>query len=336
MKALYSLFFVFALLLVVLFGVGAAHLNMLFGVWIPYVAMAVFLLGFIYRVYDWAKSPVPFRIPTTGGQQWSVLPEVKQNRWDNPTTVRDTVIRMAFEVLLFRSLFRNTKSEVYKNENGGPVVAYASAKWLWLFGILFHYSFLTIVIRHMRLFTEPVPGFITLIDSLDSLLQIAAPTLYLTDVALVAAATFLLMRRILAPQIRYLSLAADYFPLFLILAIAISGIYMRYIAKVDVIAIKELTMGLVTFHPHIPANVGISFYIHLFLVSILLLYFPFSKLMHLGGVFLSPTRNLPNDSRVRHHENPWNPKIKCHSYADYEDDFREPMIEAGLPVDKAE
>jgi hypothetical protein len=58
--------------------------------------------------------------------------------------------------------------------------------------------------------------------------------------------------------------------------------------------------------------------------------------MHLGGVFLSPTRNLPNDNRFRHHANPWNPDIKPHSYASYEKEFGVPMAEAGLPLDNPE
>lgn len=56
--------------------------------------------------------------------------------------------------------------------------------------------------------------------------------------------------------------------------------------------------------------------------------------MHMGGVFLSPTRNLANNSRMQRHINPWNPEIKPHSYAAYEDEFRADMIEQGIPVDK--
>jgi nitrate reductase gamma subunit len=56
--------------------------------------------------------------------------------------------------------------------------------------------------------------------------------------------------------------------------------------------------------------------------------------MHMGGVFLSPTRNLPNDSRINRHINPWNPEVKVHTYAHYEDEFREKMKDAGLPVEK--
>ena len=106
---------------------------------------------------------------------------------------------------------------------------------------------------------------------------------------------------------------------------------MRYVTKIDVIAAKELTMGLVTFHPTIPEGVSSIFYVHLFFVSILLVYFPFSKLMHLGGIFLSPTRNLPADTRATRHVNPWNYPVHVHTYEEYEDEFREKMVEAGLP-----
>ena len=94
-------------------------------------------------------------------------------------------------------------------------------------------------------------------------------------------------------------------------------------------------MGLVTFHPSIPqGGIGGIFYVHLFFVCILLAYFPFSKLMHMGGIFLSPTRNLPGNTRAVRHVNPWNYPVKVHTYEEYEDEFREKMIEAGLPVEK--
>ena len=91
-------------------------------------------------------------------------------------------------------------------------------------------------------------------------------------------------------------------------------------------------MGLVTFHPTIPTGIGGVFFGHFFLVCILLAYFPYSKLMHLGGIFLSPTRNLPADTRRTRHVNPWNYPVKVHTYEEYENDFREKMVEAGLPV----
>ena len=200
---------------------------------------------------------------------------------------------------------------------------------------MFHYSFLIIILRHMRLFFEPVPFFVTQLEFFDGIMQMGVPRLYITDLLFVGALLFLILRRISQPMIRYISLVADYFPLFLILTIGLSGIYMRYFERVDVVDIKTLTMGLVSFNPVIPDHIALSFFVHLFLVSTLLVYFPFSKLMHMGGVFLSPTRNMPNDNRLRRHVNPWNdPNVKPHSYEAYENDFREAMIEAGIPVEK--
>lgn len=324
-----SLIAVIALVLVALFGVGALSLDTLFGVVIPYVAIAVFALGIIYRIVSWAKVPVPFRIPTTCGQGKS-LPWIKADNLESPYNTWGVIGRMALEVLLFRSLFRNTKAELRE----GPVLTYGSAKWLWLGGIAFHYAFLTILVRHIRFFVEPIPYPVELLSSVDGFFQLLVPTIFLTDIALVAAATFLFLRRAFTPQLRYISLAADFFPLLLILGIAISGVLMRNVWKVDLLMVKQLAMGLFTLHPTVPAGIGSIFYVHLFLVSVLLMYFPFSKLMHAGGVFMSPTRNMANVNRMERYVNVWNYPVKVHSYAEYEDDFREKMKEAGIPVDK--
>jgi len=181
-----------------------------------------------------------------------------------------------------------------------------------------------------------VPTSIKMIEGLDSFLQIGAPLLYITDAVILAAVTYLFIRRVLIPQVRYISLPADYFPLFLILGIALSGVLMRYFFKVNVTGIKELALGLVSFSydPKVLEEAGVIFYIHLFLVSALLAYFPFSKLMHMGGIFLSPTRNMVNDSRMKRHINPWNYPVKVHSYEEYEEEFREKMKGAGIPVEK--
>ncbi|MDY7002051.1 MAG: sulfate reduction electron transfer complex DsrMKJOP subunit DsrM [Thermodesulfobacteriota bacterium] len=335
MNALYSLFAVFVLVLLAMLGAGSLGWHSLFGVVIPYVALAVFFVGFVAKVLGWARTPVPFRIPTTAGQQKS-LDWIKYNKIDNPVTSGATFIRMVLEVLLFRSLFRNLAAEKYNPDAGVDVkIRYASAKWLWLFAILFHYSFLVIVVRHLRLFTEPVPIFLKPLEFFDGILQLGIPTMYTSDIVILLALTLLLLRRIVIPNLRYISLPADYFPLFLIMGIGVSGVLMRYFIKTNIISIKELAMGLATFQPVVPEGIGTVFYVHVFLVSILLVYFPFSKLMHLGGVFLSPTRNLPNDSRRKRHINPWNdPTVKPHSYADYEDEFREPMAEAGIRLER--
>lgn len=329
MGLLFSFFVVIILVLLAFGGVEAANLQYLFGVIIPYAAFVMFIVGIFYRVVKWGRSPVPFRIPTTAGQEKS-LPWIKQNKIDNPSSALGVIVRMAFEVLLFRSLFRNTKIDL----RDGPRLAYGSTKWLWAAGLAFHWTFFIIVLRHLRLFTEPILFFVPLIESLDAFFQVGVPLLYITDIVFLMAVTYLFFRRVLIPQVRYISLAADYFPLFLILGIGVSGVLMRYFFKVDVVGVKELTMGLVTFNPVVPEGIGVIFYIHLFLVSTLLIYFPFSKLMHMAGVFLSPTRNLANNNRERMHINPWNYPVKVHTYEEYEEEFREKLKEVGMPVEK--
>ena len=329
MNAWISLIGVIGLILFVLLGAGAVNLTFLFGVLIPYVAFAIFLVGIAYRVVLWARSPVPFRIPTTSGQQKS-LPWIKSARFDNPHNTFGVIVRMALEIFFFRSLFRNTKVEI--TEDGK--IAYGSNKFLWIGALAFHWCFLVIVIRHWRFFTEPVPFFVNLLQGVDGFLQIGVPIYYLTSLIILGALGYLLARRIIYPQIRYISLASDYFALFLLLGVVGSGIYMRHITKVDVVKVKELALGLTSFHFTVPEGIGVIFYVHLFLVSVLLAYFPVSKLMHGAGVFLSPTRNLANNNRVARHINPWDRPVKVHTYEEWEDEFRDVIKAAGLPLER--
>jgi nitrate reductase gamma subunit len=200
---------VLILVLVPWIGVGALKLDTLFGVVIPYLALLAFFLGIIGRVIGWARSPVPFRIPTTAGQQWS-LPWIKHSRLDNPKSTAGVVGRMIFEVLTFRSLFRNTKMQF----RSGPKIGYEWEKWLWLFALAFHYSFLVVLIRHLRFFTEPIPGFCQadrVFRRLDAgrgrpLEGFMLPGVMISGFVLLGAATLLVLRRILIPQVNYISL----------------------------------------------------------------------------------------------------------------------------------
>ena len=330
MKALVSFLAVLLLALVAYAGASVPGLRFLFGVVIPYAALIIFVVGMVVRVLKWASSPVPFRIPTTTGQQ-KTLPWIKHSTIESPSSGLGVIARMALEVLVFRSLFRNLKTQV---GDSGKQVAYGEAKWLWAAGLAFHWSFLIIFIRHMRFFMEQVPAAIQLIEGLDSFLHIGAPLLYLTDAVLLGAVTYLFIRRIWLPQVRYISLLADYFPLFLILGIGVSGVLMRYFTKTDIVSVKVLAIGLISGAPTVPATVGPMFFAHLFLLSVLLAHFPLSKLVHMGGVFMSPTRNLANNSRMKRHINHWNYPVHVNTYEEYENDFRDKMKGAGLPVEK--
>lgn len=329
MTVLVSFIAVLVLALVPYALVGGETSRFIFGVVIPYAAFIMFVGGMIVRILKWASSPVPFRIPTTCGQQKS-LPWIKQSKLENPSNMLGVIGRMALEVFFFRSLFRNLKTQLQDDKQ----LTYGEAKWLWAAGLAFHWSFLIILIRHLRFFFEQVPFPVQLIESLDSFLQIGVPLLYMTDAIFLGAVTYLFIRRIGLPQVRYISLFGDYFPLFLLLGIGLSGFLMRYFIKTDIVSVKVLAMGLISFHPVVSDTIGVIFFIHLFLLSTLFAYFPMSKLVHMGGVFLSPTRNLANNSREKRHINPWNYPVHVHTYDEYENDFREKMKGAGLPVEK--
>ena len=319
-------------LLALIAGVGAgAGLEPVFTLVLPGLALVVFILGIFIRVVKWARIAVPFKITTTCGQQ-KTLPFINDDNLANPHNLTGVLGRMALEVLFFRSLFRNTKAKLNQDDD----LVYGRDKWLWAMALAFHWSFLVVLLRHYRFFAEPVPSFVWGLQALDGFFHIGVPILYLTGVILLASVTYLFIRRIVIPQISYISLTADYFPLFLIIAIATSGILMRHFYKVDIVTVKELTMSLVGLQPAVPEGIGFIFFVHLFFVSALFAYFPFSKLMHLGGVFMSPTRNLVNNSRAKRHVNPWDYEVKTHTYEEYEDEFRDVMRDAGLPLEKAE
>lgn len=243
---------------------------------------------------------------------------------------------MALEILFFRSLFRNTKAELKE----GSRIAYGETKWLWAFGLMFHWSFLIVFLRHFRFFVNQNPWFIKPLETFDGFFQIGLPVVYMTGIFMLLGLTYLFLRRLFDARIKYISLASDYFPLLLLIAIAVTGIIMRYFVKTDIVGIKEVVTGILTFHPiTTPESISSWFFVHFFLVNILLIYFPISKLMHMGGVFLSPTRNLANNNRMKQHINPWNDdknyfKLHRHTYEEYEDEFRELMKGAGLPLDK--
>jgi nitrate reductase gamma subunit len=329
MNVIFSLLAILILIVAAFVGASVPHLDFFFGIVFPYTAITVFIVGIVYRVIKWSTSPVPFHIPTVAGQQ-KTLPWIKDSPLESPHNAWGVIGRMALEILFFRSLFRNTRMQL-KN---GPKLIYGSSKYLWLGAIVFHYSMLIIVLRHLRLFMQPIPSFVSWLGNLDGFFQVGLPGLYITDVLILSALTFLILRRLLVLRLNYISLSSDYFPLFLIFSIATTGILMRYFFRVDLVNVKELAIGLFSFHPVVPQGIGVLFYVHLFLVCVLLAYFPFSKLMHMPGIFLSPTRNLANNSRMKRHINPWNHPVRVHSYEEYEDEFREKMREAGLPLDK--
>jgi nitrate reductase gamma subunit len=96
-----------------------------------YLATALLVGGIAYRIWEYATTPAPLKIPTTPA----------------PTTRGGVVLRLVREVVLFESLFK-------------------ANKWIWLFGWVFHAALLVVLLRHLRYFTHPVWEWVVLIQPL--------------------------------------------------------------------------------------------------------------------------------------------------------------------------
>ena len=330
MGAVISLVAVAGLALTAMIAVGVGGLHFLVGVVVPGGAFVVCVVGLVCRVTSWGRSAVPFRVPTTCGQQRS-LASIRHDELDNPSGALGAIGRVAGEALLFRSLFRNHRVEL---DRGREKVSYVASKYLWAAAMAFHWSMLVILLRHFRFFVDRVPAWVELLQRWDGFFAVGLPVVYLTTVLFICAGLFLLLRRLLDPKLRAISLPADFFALYLLLGIAASGVLMRHVEKVDVVQVKAAIVGWASLEAVPPVGVGVWYFVHVFLVSVLLAYLPFSKLLHAPGVFLSPTRNLANSNRRVRHVNPSNPPLEGRSYAEWEGEFRDRLLAAGLPLDR--
>jgi nitrate reductase gamma subunit len=296
-------------------------------------AAASLLGGLCWRIWRWANTPEPFQIPTTTGQQAS-LAGIAASRIESPSTRLGVVGRMALELLLFRSLFRNTAAgPTFGNGDVAARPVFLERKGLWLGALAFHWSLLVVAVRHLRLFVDPVPRAVSVLAAVDGFFQVGSPHWYVTDVILIVALGYLLGRRLANPLLRYLTLPADYLALGSLLAAAGTGIVLRYVARTDLVAVRQFTLGLVSLAPTAMPAPGFWLGAHLLSVAFLLAILPMTKMVHAAGAWFSPTRNQRNDSRRRRHVNPWNAPVKVHSYEAWEDEFRDKLLAAGIPLD---
>jgi nitrate reductase gamma subunit len=94
-----------------------------------YLATLLLVVGLLYRISVYARTPSPLKIPTTPA----------------PTTTSGVVFRMTREVAFFESLFK-------------------ANLWIWGLGMLFHASLALVALRHLRYFIDPVWGWVEFIQ----------------------------------------------------------------------------------------------------------------------------------------------------------------------------
>jgi nitrate reductase gamma subunit len=291
-------------------------------------ALLALVVASVWKIARWMRAPVPFRIPLTVGQQRALI-SIPHSRSGSPHSLPEVMLRMLLDVLAFRPLWRTTPTA----PSLGRGLAHGMDRALWFMAAAFHGSLAIVALRHLRFFLRPVPGFVTFLEGFDVATATVLPSVHITSVVLPLALVFLVGRRLVLVRVRYISLAADYFPLFLLLAIATTGLLMRHVTKTDVAALTQFTTSLASFTLVLPSQADTLLLVHVFLVGFLLVYFPLSKLMHVPGALMSPTLTMANVNRERRHVNVRNPTVEVLHYADYEATFRQPMIEAGLPVE---
>jgi len=228
-----------------------------------YVATAMLVGGVAYKSWVYARTPQPLKIPTTPA----------------PTTRLGVVVRMVTEVTVFKSLFK-------------------ANKWIWLFGWVFHFAMLVVLLRHLRYFTEPVWSWVALIQ----------PFGIYAGFGMLAGLAGLWARRFLVDRVRYITNLSDHLMLALLVGITASGLAMKYLVHTDIIALKAFFLGLMVFSwQELPADPVLL--IHLTLVATLMLIFPLSKLLHAPGVFFSPTINQVDNPREHRHVAGWSAQI---------------------------
>jgi len=232
---------------------------------LPYITIVVFVGGLIYRIRGWLNVQVPLPLSVT-----------------YPQSRGEQIKNIAGEILFFPALLRNDRN-------------------LWIGAWPFHAALALIIIGHSRLFIE-LPDKILMamgftpagIKTLSSVIGGAVGVFFFI------AILYLLVRRITQVTVRNMSNPADYLVLLWLLGIAAAGNYMRFFSKpyADIEEMRTFLGSIFALQPIAPPESTV-FLIHFFLVQMLLISLPFSKLIHPIGIFF--TQGLKNSLVVLRH-----------------------------------
>ena len=175
-----------------------------------------------------------------------------------PTGWAGVAARLALELFAFRSLYRADRMG-------------------WLLGWVFHASLALVVVRHRWLLAEP-PAWIAPLVPLGPWLS----------AALAGSLLALLVRRVIAARLRYISVPSDYLWLVYLLGLVGSGVVLGHLrpqALAEGIAFSRGLLGAGA----LPSAPDPALWVHGLLAAGLLGIFPFSKLLHAPGLLVTPT-----------------------------------------------
>jgi len=217
---------------------------------VPFITLIIFILGMVYRFRVWMKTPQPGRMTLFPAPKGSTGGEVLK------------------QCLFFPSLFKGNKT-------------------LWSFSWIFHVTLALIFVGHIRVFTDFPALWAALNINADTMSAVSGGA---AGIIIFATSILLLFRRFVIKRVREISNFTDYFAILLILAIILTGNLMRFGEHFDLALTQDYFSALFTFSfatMQIPDN-GM-FRVHFLLAQLLIIYIPFSKILHFGGIFFTQT-----------------------------------------------
>lgn len=218
-----------------------------------YVAVAVFLGGSIYRVIQWRRTPKS---------------TVKQGMFPRAENPFKRTLKLGKDSLLFPQVLDTDR-------------------WMWFFVIGMHLAGIGLFFGHLRLLFEITPLYNAVgADGMETLASWVGGAI---GIALFIAFTYFLLRRFKSPY-RELSVPEDYLLLLLILVLIMLGDHLRLTQPFGLAAYREYMSSLLHLKPAFPTLITFSpqkwvLVAHILTANMLLIYFPFSKLVHAIGGF---------------------------------------------------
>ncbi len=222
--------------------------EILIGRVLPFVTLAVFVGGLVWRLRRWNRAAVAnVALYPAASNQWELIKKVLG------------------EVAWFSS-FRHDNPELWRKT------------WV------FHVTLLVILVGHLRLmfaWTDSLLGVGMGPETIDGLSKWAGGAFGI--VALVTC-VMLLTRRFVRPRVKEISSGEDFGVLILLLCILLTGNGLRFLMHYDV-GVTRAYFASFFLGSEAPQNP--QFLLHFFFVQLLLMYLPFGKFLHIPGVFYS-------------------------------------------------
>ncbi len=214
----------------------------------PYIAVAVFVGGLAYQVFQWWQSK-----PAAG--HLSLYPR-PHRRWGPfmEVLIETITLKMVFNAL------RISGSAL-------PIVA----------GLVLHGALFLVLVHHLPVFVHLFAG---------------EPVGWAVFGTIVGLLFLLLLSYALAHRMggrrKLLSVPQDYLALFLLISIAVTGLHIHLLHALDLGELNRFFLGLASFQwQPAPQSAGPAFTWHFAFVQLLMVYFPFSKFIHMVGYVLA-------------------------------------------------